>query len=84
PDVTATSPRPEVPLLSASLAGAMEASNATETQAPVEWTLSSNPNIPDNYDVSLVDGYNLPARISNNKGCPVAECAKDLGPDCKE
>ncbi|ESK92281.1 thaumatin-like protein [Moniliophthora roreri MCA 2997] len=47
-----------------------------------EWTLSSNPNIPDNYDISLVDGYNLPARISNNKGCPVAECAKDLGPNC--
>lgn len=29
-----------------------------------------------------MDGYNLPMRISNNKGCPVAECAVDLGPDC--
>ena len=32
--------------------------------------------------VSLVDGYNLPMRISNNVGCPVAECAVDLGPNC--
>ncbi|KAJ8082247.1 hypothetical protein AAF712_001775 [Marasmius tenuissimus] len=47
-----------------------------------EWTLSSNPNVPDHYDISLVDGYNLPARISNNKNCPVAECATDLGPEC--
>ncbi|KXN93150.1 Thaumatin-like protein 1a, partial [Leucoagaricus sp. SymC.cos] len=34
------------------------------------------------FPVSLVDGYNLPMRISNNQGCPVAECATDLGPDC--
>ncbi|TEB32623.1 thaumatin-like protein [Coprinellus micaceus] len=34
------------------------------------------------YDVSLVDGYNLPVRITNNQGCPVADCAKDLGPNC--
>ncbi|KAG7094841.1 hypothetical protein E1B28_005650 [Marasmius oreades] len=41
-----------------------------------EWTLSANPNVPDNYDV-------FPCRrISNNKGYPVAECAKDLGPNC--
>jgi hypothetical protein len=32
--------------------------------------------------VSLVDGYNLPMRISNNVGCEVAECAVDLGPNC--
>jgi hypothetical protein len=32
--------------------------------------------------VSLVDGYNLPMRISNNVGCNVAECAVDLGPNC--
>jgi len=46
-----------------------------------EWTLQGDGN-RDFYDVSLVDGYNLPMRISNNKGCPVAECAKDLGPGC--
>ncbi|KAH0581025.1 hypothetical protein H2248_012168 [Termitomyces sp. 'cryptogamus'] len=32
--------------------------------------------------VSLVDGYNLPMRITNNKGCPVADCPVDLGPNC--
>nr|ALA44964.1 thaumatin-like protein 2 [Moniliophthora perniciosa] len=47
-----------------------------------EWTLSADPNIPDHYDVSLVDGYNLPMRITNNKGCPVADCPVDLGPNC--
>ncbi|KIO32727.1 hypothetical protein M407DRAFT_13891 [Tulasnella calospora MUT 4182] len=31
------------------------------------------------YDVSLVDGYNLPMRITN---CHVADCPVDLGPNC--
>jgi hypothetical protein len=48
-----------------------------------EWTLSAADG-QDYYDVSLVDGYNLPMRISNNKGCPVAECAVDLGPNCPD
>ncbi|KAI0767494.1 Osmotin thaumatin-like protein [Fomes fomentarius] len=34
------------------------------------------------YDVSVVDGYDLPMRISNNVGCPVADCPVDLGPNC--
>ncbi|KAF7329988.1 hypothetical protein MKEN_00262800 [Mycena kentingensis (nom. inval.)] len=34
------------------------------------------------YDVSLVDGYNLPMRISNNVNCHVADCPVDLGPNC--
>ncbi|PPQ75613.1 hypothetical protein CVT26_001545 [Gymnopilus dilepis] len=46
-----------------------------------EWTLQGDGN-KDFYDVSLVDGYNLPAKIDNNKGCPVADCAVDLGPNC--
>ncbi|KAI0710079.1 thaumatin-like protein [Earliella scabrosa] len=46
-----------------------------------EFTLGTN-GLPDNYDVSLVDGYNLPVRISNNKGCHVADCPVDLGPNC--
>ena len=32
--------------------------------------------------VSLVDGYNLPMRIDNNKGCHIADCPVDLGPNC--
>ncbi|KAF6752653.1 thaumatin-like protein [Ephemerocybe angulata] len=34
------------------------------------------------YDVSLVDGYNLPVRIDNTAGCAVPDCPVDLGPDC--
>ena len=30
------------------------------------------------YDVSLVDGYDLPMRISNNVGRPVADYPVDL------
>jgi len=47
-----------------------------------EFTLSNNPNAPDNYDVSLVDGYNLPMSVITNVGCPVASCPVDLGPNC--
>ncbi|KAF8546479.1 thaumatin-like protein [Imleria badia] len=36
----------------------------------------------DYYDVSLVDGYNLPLAITNNVGCGIADCAVDLGPNC--
>ncbi|EKM78444.1 hypothetical protein AGABI1DRAFT_114724 [Agaricus bisporus var. burnettii JB137-S8] len=46
-----------------------------------EWTLSGAGGL-DSYDVSLVDGYNLPMRINNNVGCPVPECPVDLGPNC--
>ncbi|KAF8810309.1 thaumatin-like protein [Phlegmacium glaucopus] len=46
-----------------------------------EWTLGDNGS-PDWYDVSLVDGYNLPVRITNNVGCPIADCPVDLGPNC--
>ncbi|KAF5325498.1 hypothetical protein D9619_009727 [Psilocybe cf. subviscida] len=48
-----------------------------------EWTLGGDSSTGvDWYDVSLVDGYNLPMRISNNKGCPVVDCPVDLGPNC--
>lgn len=46
-----------------------------------EWTLSGSGN-QDFYDTSLVDGYNLPLSITNNVGCPIADCAVDLGPGC--
>ncbi|KAG8935569.1 hypothetical protein FRC03_007486 [Tulasnella sp. 419] len=64
--------------------GGLKCDSRTGTGVPpaslAEWTLDANG--ADWYDVSLVDGYNLPMRISNNKGCPVAECATDLGPSC--
>jgi hypothetical protein len=34
--------------------------------------------------VSLVDGFNLPVRISNTGGCGVAECTVNLNKDCPE
>lgn len=46
-----------------------------------EFTLSAADG-NDWYDVSLVDGYNLPMRITNTAGCHVADCPVDLGPDC--
>ncbi|KAI6007545.1 thaumatin [Pisolithus orientalis] len=36
----------------------------------------------DYYDVSLVDGFNIPVSITNNVGCSVADCPVDLGPNC--
>ena len=47
-----------------------------------EWTLGVNGQ-PDFYDVSLVDGSNLPMTITSNKGCPTASCPVDLNPACK-
>jgi hypothetical protein len=35
-----------------------------------EWTLSGDGN-RDFYDVSVVDGYNIPMRIDNDAHCPV-------------
>ncbi|KZT58054.1 Osmotin, thaumatin-like protein [Calocera cornea HHB12733] len=46
-----------------------------------EWSLGGTTGM-DYYDVSLVDGYNLPIRITPTSGCPVAECPWDLGPLC--
>jgi hypothetical protein len=48
-----------------------------------EWTLGANGNL-DYYDVSLVDGTNLPMTITSNKGCPTASCPVDLNPNCKQ
>ncbi|PVG04000.1 thaumatin-like protein [Serendipita vermifera] len=48
-----------------------------------EFTLSASDGL-DWYDVSLVDGYNLPMRINPTQGCPVADCPVDLGPNCPD
>ncbi|KAL6652457.1 hypothetical protein ACP70R_011382 [Stipagrostis hirtigluma subsp. patula] len=36
----------------------------------------------DSYDVSLVDGFNLPMRVLPHGGCPVSGCAADLNAAC--
>ncbi|KAF7426206.1 hypothetical protein PC9H_008573 [Pleurotus ostreatus] len=46
-----------------------------------EWTLQGDEN-RDFYDVSLVDGFNLPMSITNNRGCPTASCPVDLDASC--
>ncbi|PFH53478.1 hypothetical protein AMATHDRAFT_45363 [Amanita thiersii Skay4041] len=46
-----------------------------------EFTLAAGGN-QDFYDVSLVDGYNLPMRIDNTAGCGIPSCPVDLGPNC--
>jgi hypothetical protein len=67
--------------------GGLECDPSTGTGVPpatlAEFTLSGDGN-RDFYDVSLVDGYNLPVRIDNNKGCDIADCPVDLGPNCPD
>ncbi|KAG9128406.1 hypothetical protein FRC07_013746 [Ceratobasidium sp. 392] len=62
--------------------------NCTQPGAPpsslAEWTLSPTGDALDYYDVSIVDGFDLPMRISNNKECPIAECAVDLNSVCPD
>ncbi|KAJ7153270.1 thaumatin [Mycena filopes] len=36
----------------------------------------------DFYDVSLVDGFNLPMKITNNVGCDIGSCPVDLNANC--
>ncbi|KAJ3566796.1 hypothetical protein NP233_g6776 [Leucocoprinus birnbaumii] len=65
--------------------GGLDCDPRTGTGVPpatvAEWTLEADGN-RDFYDVSLVDGFNLPMRITNNKGCPVADCPNNLNPNC--
>ncbi|EIM87400.1 thaumatin-like protein [Stereum hirsutum FP-91666 SS1] len=65
--------------------GGLECSTTAGTGVPpatlAEWTLQASSNL-DFYDVSLVDGYNLPIAITTNVNCEVAGCAVDLGPNC--
>ncbi|KAA1471977.1 thaumatin-like protein [Dentipellis sp. KUC8613] len=48
-----------------------------------EWTLQGDGNW-DFYDISLVDGFNLPMSITNNTNCPLADFPVDLGPNCPD
>ncbi|KAJ7737092.1 thaumatin-like protein [Mycena metata] len=46
-----------------------------------EFTLAGG-GTTDNYDVSLVDGFNVPMGVTNNVGCGVPSCPVDLNPNC--
>jgi len=48
-----------------------------------EFTLRATDGL-DYYDVSVVDGYNLPMAITNTGGCNIASCPVDLGPNCPD
>ncbi|OJT04826.1 Thaumatin-like protein 1 [Trametes pubescens] len=66
--------------------GGLECDPHTGTGVPpatvAEFTLGVAGGAPDNYDVSLVDGYNLPVAVTNSVGCPEASCPVDLAPNC--
>ncbi|EIW81452.1 thaumatin-like protein [Coniophora puteana RWD-64-598 SS2] len=47
-----------------------------------EFTLNANNN--DYYDVSLVDGFNIPMAITNTGSCSVASCPADLNANCPD
>lgn len=49
-----------------------------------EWTLSPTPDAQDYYDVTVLDGVDLPMRIATNKECPLAECPVDLVAICPD
>ncbi|KAJ7876025.1 thaumatin-like protein [Mycena leptocephala] len=46
-----------------------------------ELTLSGG-GTTDNYDVSLVDGFNIPMTVTNTVGCCAPSCPVDLNPGC--
>ncbi|KAF8268756.1 Osmotin thaumatin-like protein [Lactarius quietus] len=41
-----------------------------------------NSDAADQYDISLINGFNLPMRIKNDAHCAVSECSVDLGAKC--
>ncbi|KAI0030381.1 thaumatin [Vararia minispora EC-137] len=62
--------------------GGLECTDGTAA-APVtlaEFTLSSS--LSDFYDVSLVNGFNVPVGITNTIGCAVSNCPVNLNANC--
>ncbi|KAF7363780.1 Thaumatin-like protein [Mycena sanguinolenta] len=84
--VTAISPstQGQTRVLMAGATGGLQCDVNTGTGVPPATLAEFNFNGggSDFYDVSLVDGYNLPMRIDNNVGCGIASCPVDLGPNC--
>ncbi|KAH7101250.1 Osmotin, thaumatin-like protein [Auriculariales sp. MPI-PUGE-AT-0066] len=62
--------------------GGLKCDKNTGTGVPpaslAEWSLGDL----DWYDVSLVDGFNVPMKITPTGGCPVATCKTNLNPKC--
>ncbi|KAF8172975.1 thaumatin [Mycena galopus ATCC 62051] len=66
--------------------GGLVCDHMTGTGVPpatvAEFTLSGG-GTTDNYDVSVVDGFNIPMQITNNVGCGVPSCPANLNPGCR-
>ncbi|THH00308.1 hypothetical protein EW026_g2219 [Hermanssonia centrifuga] len=77
-------PNPATQCLDGGCNGGLECDPTTGTGIPpatlAEFTLQGS-GFVDYFDISMVDGYNLPMRIDNNQGCGVPDCAVDLGPN---
>ncbi|KAF8893588.1 thaumatin-like protein [Infundibulicybe gibba] len=75
----------EVACVTGSCIGGLECDPNDGTGIPpvtvAEWTLGGG---DDNYDVSVVDGFNIPMTITTSEDCPTASCETDLNPDCPE
>nr|ALA44975.1 thaumatin-like protein 13 [Moniliophthora perniciosa] len=62
---------------------ALECTNVGQPPTTVaEFALSTAGGNTDYYDVSLVDGFNLPLQVTNNAKCQVASCPVDLNASC--
>ncbi|KAL8152880.1 hypothetical protein V2J09_010640 [Rumex salicifolius] len=48
----------------------------------VEITLNGNGGTQDSYDISLIDGFNLPVTVAPSGGCQVISCQVDLNSMC--
>ncbi|KAI0029292.1 Osmotin thaumatin-like protein [Vararia minispora EC-137] len=64
--------------------GGLECATTGGTGVPpatvAEFTLVPSGN--DNYDVSIVDGFNVPVQVTPTAGCPEASCPVDLNTNC--
>ncbi|KAF9009773.1 Osmotin, thaumatin-like protein [Hymenopellis radicata] len=65
--------------------GGLECDTSSGTGVPpatvAEWTLSASGNA-NWYDVSLVDGFNLPMTVTPSVACSAASCPVDLNANC--
>ncbi|KAI0729579.1 thaumatin-like protein [Fomitopsis betulina] len=87
-DCDFSNPNPATQCATGGCNGGLECATTGGTGVPpatvAEFTLSgvSGGNGLDNYDVSLVDGFNIPLSITNDQGCHIADCPVNLNPDC--
>ncbi|KAF8754527.1 thaumatin-like protein [Rhizoctonia solani] len=78
-----SNPKDKVPIPASQEVNPVRIDGAAPTTL-AEWTLSPTDDRADYYDVSLLDGFDLPIRITPSAECPAAECAVDLVATCPE